>query len=221
MPATLDITHDLGKLSLKLERKLSPGNMNFALSLTVNRLAGEAQAAVKQAMGSSFTIRRPWVVNGIRRTRSTKSNLSAWVYSMDSGGRRDFMALQQEGGIKTPKGDHVAIPMKAAFPNKGALIPAWMKPKALLGQPVATTNRRNGRITLISSGSYKALLVNSKKPGHQIILIKKAGKYIPAWHLAPRAQIDRTGFLSAPVFATVARRRDDVLKAALFDALRD
>lgn len=220
MPAAIDITHDLDKLRVTLERKLSAGNMNFALSLAVNRLAGESQDAVKREMGSSFTIRRPWVVNGIRRTRSFKSNLSAWVYSMDSGGRRDFMGLQERGGFKLPKGDHVAIPMKAAFPNKKALIQPWMKPKALLGQPVTISNRRTGRIALISSGSYKAILVNSKKPGHQIILIKKAGKYIPAWHLAPRAEIDRTGFLSGPVFRTVSRRRNVVLATALQEALR-
>lgn len=217
MPS-IDITHDLGKLSIRLDRAMSAGNMNFALAKTLTNLAIESRDAVKQEMTEHFTIRRPWVVKGIRAKGATKSNLTAYVWSQDSGGRRDFMGRQETGGLKTPMGGgHIAIPMKAVKPTERSLVPQVMKPKALLGRPVVIQGKT--RIRVISSSSYKALLIDSKKPGHQIILIKRGGKYAPAWHLAPHARIDDTHFLTGPASTLIARRAMVLLGANIREAL--
>lgn len=218
MPVSIDISHKLGQMAWDVEKRLSPGNMNFALAKTLSGLAMEGRDAVKREMGKSFTIRRPWVVNGIRAKTATKSNLTAYIYSMDSGGRRDFMARQETGGLKVPMGDHVAIPMKAVKPSKSTLIPQVMKPKALLGSPVVIQGK--GRVRVISSSSYRAILVNSKIPGHQIILIKRGGRYVPAWHLAPVARIKETHFLTGPASSLIERRAMAMLRANLEEALR-
>lgn len=212
----ISIQTNIARVLPQIQQTLSARNMKFAVAKTLTNLAQEAQAQVRREMPRRFNIRRPWVVNGIRIRPASRDRLEAWVYSLDSGGRRDFMTRQEFGGVKTPEGGkHIAIPLKAVRPTAKTIIPQYMKPKSLLmygPQKNKTAQRAVSRA--------QAFKVKGKKPGQEWILIRKNGIVQPAWLLTPRATIDRTDFLTKPTREIVNRRGDILLYVNLREALK-
>jgi hypothetical protein len=78
-------------------------------------------------MPRRFTIRRPWVVQGVGVTPANPRTLSAEVWSRDR-----FMALQEAGGVKTGK---LAIPVgRMAAKAKTQVIPKSQWPGQMLAK---------------------------------------------------------------------------------------
>jgi len=105
----------------------------FATALALTWTAADAQAAVRDALPGKFTIRNTWVDKGIRILPAHKAswpNMSARIYSRD-----DFMARQEFGGVKVPRGHDLAIPMPemlARVGGKRGIIRKRNRPKAIL-----------------------------------------------------------------------------------------
>jgi hypothetical protein len=223
---SISIRTDVDKMAALMSNRMSASNFRFAVAKTLTNLAQEAQVKVRLGMPGTFHVRRNWVVSGIRIKTATKANLEAVVYSLDSGGRgsgdknRTFMGRQETGGIKTPEKsrEHIAIPLRGVFPNKSALIPNYMKPKALLGNPKVNKNGRVLKANLLSA--MKPILVKGKVPGTEYILIKQNGKYVPAWLLKTSTKIKPTRFLSGPAEKLVKARAEAVLKANIIQAMK-
>ena len=123
----LDVTADVAKATAHLSqtaRKRVPS----AVAKALTRTAYDARDAVRAEMPRRFTIRRPWVVQGVGVTPANPRTLSAEVWSRDR-----FMALQETGGEKTGK---LAIPVgRMAQIAKTQVIPKSQWPKALRGKP--------------------------------------------------------------------------------------
>jgi hypothetical protein len=87
----------------------------FAAAGGLTDTAFDAKAGVVAEMPSRFTIRRPWITQGVRVIPATKQKLEATVYDKDP-----FMGLQETGGTKASihkrvfdYGDYLAIPLDA------------------------------------------------------------------------------------------------------------
>ncbi|MEW5890374.1 MAG: DUF6441 family protein [Pseudomonadota bacterium] len=120
---TADVAKAVGRLS-ELARKHVPN----AVAKALTRTAYDARDAVRQQMPHRFTIRRPWVVQGIGAVAASPRRLVAVVFSRDR-----FMALQETGGVKTGK---IAIPVgRLASIARTQVIPKHLWPKALKGKP--------------------------------------------------------------------------------------
>ncbi len=75
---------------------VDPKQIRFAAAVALTKAAKQVQESVRASMPQKFTLRRQWVVKGIRIIPANKSNLTAYVGSIDP-----FMARQETGGIKT------------------------------------------------------------------------------------------------------------------------
>lgn len=236
----ISIQSNLKEVASIFGRQMSAKNIRYATAVSLTRLANQAQASVKASMpneaGGPFYVRRNWVVQGIRIKSATPTGLQATVYSLDSGGRRPFMSLQEFGGTKVPlKSKHVAIPLRAVQPNKRALIRPELKPKSLLAEAVPPPEKRERTMYMYPAGHrreimrgrdpnkvtrrvkvsfanrYKTILVKGKKPGTEVILIRIGKKYRPAWLLRHDARIKTTHFLTIPAALAVEKNADKVL----------
>lgn len=200
MADTISITHDINKVALEFQRRLSSSNIRFGIAKTLTDLVRLSQEWTRRDLPRHFVLRRNWVSQGIRFRPASKAKLEATVYSIDSGGRRGFMTLQEFGGTKTPQSaQHIAIPMKAVKPTPQSIVPQGMKPKNLLRYGPSKGARQEGM-----KQRAMAFKVQSKsKPGVEWIMVKKGGRYVPGWLLVPRSKIKPTHFLRDPAMAAV------------------
>lgn len=93
---------DIVGMLTEIERKHVP----FAQMLAINRTVAAAQREVKADMPSRFTLRRDWVVKGLRIKPAKRGQLEATLYTLDW-----FMHHQEEGATRTPsRRDKMFIP---------------------------------------------------------------------------------------------------------------
>jgi hypothetical protein len=220
--AQLSIRHELGTLNKEFLRRFTASNIKFGVAKTLTDLAIASQAEVRKDLPKRFEIRRKWVPQGIRIRPASKSNLESAVFSIDSGGRRDFMARQQTGGIKTPEsGRHIAIPLRAVKPTPQTIIQQGWKPKNLLRMLPNNPNAKNDKKRLAMAQRGQAFKVKSKdRPGVEIILMKKGGVYVPAWLLVPSARVPEREFLARPILRAINLNTQRLLRENLIAALK-
>jgi len=121
------LTADVTTVSRRLGNYLGK-QLPQATAQALTRTAFDARDAVRETLPQRFTLRRPWVAQGIGAQPATPLRLVAVVYSRDR-----FMRLQETGGEKSGR---IAIPVgRMAQIAKTQVIPKSQWPKALRGKP--------------------------------------------------------------------------------------
>lgn len=143
----LSVQTDIEQAIRKLQSIAEAQQLRFAVAAALTDTAKQGQAEVKANMPRRFTLRRQWVVSGIRIKPATKADLEAWVYSKDP-----FMGRQEQGGIKRPKEDqHLAVPYQARR-NPRSLIRTADLPRNLGKASIDVVNRRGAAKTIKGKG---------------------------------------------------------------------
>jgi hypothetical protein len=220
--SSISVTSNIQRVAQKFAGQINAKNMRFATAKSLTQMAQGAQAEVRDRMpkskGGPFYIRRNWVVGGIRIKSATRATLEAAVFSIDSGGRRGFMSRQEHGGIKTNEsgGEHIAIPLRAVKPTPQSTVPRGWKPKNLLRYGPS----RGARQEAMKQRAQAFRIKSKDRAGVEWIMMRKGGKYVPAWLLVKRATIQKTNFLSGPARRFVIAKGFDILVRNFRDTIR-
>jgi hypothetical protein len=194
---TVSVQTDIEKALAKLATIAEAQQFRFSVARALTMTAAEVQQEVRRNMPSRFTIRRQWVVQGIRMERATKDNLTARIFSRD-----DFMGLQEYGGDKHPRGRMLAVPTRMVRRTPKGLVAKRDKPRALGDKVEEITYKGNQWLAL-------------KKPragrgGNDMRLM---------YLLIPRADIDERLGLRKDAERIARLRFPENLQVALADAV--
>jgi hypothetical protein len=196
----------------KLQTLAEAKQFRFSVAKALTQTAVEIQREVKNNMPSRFTLRRQWIVQGIRMEKATKDNLTATVYSKDV-----FMGRQEVGGTKTPKYDqHLAIPMRAVRRYKSGMINPADLPKNL-GQAQFTVKRGGKDAARRGAGGSVFKLVSN---GRTFLCRRKNGKVELLYMLVPRAKVEKRLGLADDAVKVARARFSSNLRDALEYAMR-
>lgn len=100
----------------------------FATSFAINHTAKGIQAEQREGMKKRFTIRRAYVLQGVKVSKfSTKRDLEAHI-QIDP--KRDFLFKFEEGGITRPRGTRFAVPDEVRR-GKTGVVSKVMRPRSL------------------------------------------------------------------------------------------
>lgn len=195
----LTMQSDIEKAMRQLKALTDPKQLNFAIAKALTQTAVEVQKELRRNMPSRFTIRRPWIVQGIRVERATKQNLEAVVYSRD-----DFMELQETGGTKDPRRRYLAIPTRAVRRTKTQMIAKADRPGAL-----------GERAEVVEYNGSKWLALKKARRG-----ANKGGQLRLLYLLIPRAELKERLGLEKDGLKIAPERFGPLLEKALEEALR-
>jgi hypothetical protein len=149
----------------------------FATSLAVNTTAKDVQSAIRAEMQASFTIRRPWVLEGVKIPKfSDKSEATPTaIVAIDPS--RGFLVKFEPGGVKSASDPNVpiAIPSVNIRPSFAASVPGALYPRALGLVPsrtVAGMRAATGRVTrrgvLQLQGKQRTFVLTGQMFGVQV-----------------------------------------------------
>jgi hypothetical protein len=129
----------------------------FAMSQALNATAFDVRKQiVDRTYPQSFKVRNKRFASAMFRVeKATKRKLSAAVF--DRLGK-DYMAMQAEGGIKTPRGNNIAIPGRLNQRTATGKIPRARQPRQLLsnGKAYKTTLRGGQKAIVQPQGRGKS-----------------------------------------------------------------
>ncbi len=162
------VQSDLLKGLARLDALTHGGQMAFAAASAITSTAYEVQTEVRRNMPQRFTLRRQWIVQGIRVDKATKQSLTATVYSRDK-----FMGLQEAGGVKSPLRNYIAVPTKAVRRTKTQLIAKSDLPAAL-----------GDKVAVVEYNGDKYLALKKARKG-----ANKGGQLRLLYLLVPRANL--------------------------------
>lgn len=149
--------------ALKGMNELAAKHIPFATARALTWTAQDAQKAVQRELPHQFTLRNNFLKNSVGITAATKTNWTSMVGFKTSAGRNtDFMELQEDGGLKTPRGRVIAVPTFYTRPNKRDIIRKHQRPKELMkkkhvflgvpkgtGRPLGIYARSKGKLSMM------------------------------------------------------------------------
>ncbi len=127
----MDIRVD-GRAAQTWIERLFADQLPFATSLALNRTAKAVQQAIRAHLAEAFTIRRPWVLQGITIPRFSDKRDVPMTVSVAIDPQRAFLAKFEAGGLKRGSATlPIAIPTTALRASFSAVPPLAFYPKNL------------------------------------------------------------------------------------------
>jgi len=173
----LSVRSDIAKAMAQLRSITEAQQFRFATAQALTQTAYDVQKEVRANMPKRFTLRRQWIVQGIRVDKATKASLTATIYSKDK-----FMGLQEAGGTKSPLHNYLAIPTKAVRRTPKDLIRASDKPKAL-----------GDKAEIIEFKGHKYLALKKARKGKSGNQLRLLYLLVPRASLKPRLGLSKDG----------------------------
>lgn len=199
--ATIDATRFIANRR-NFEKKQIP----FVLAAAITAVAQDSQKAVQGNVRRAFKNRNAWTEKGIRIKPADRNKFPVQgdVHTDTANrttGAPDYLGRQEDGGEKVPYGGrhYIAVPTKYLRQMAPGVIPAELRPKALLGAVGGRYGRtkRNGQIALQPQLRVKGFefFMVKLKDGHMAIM----GRYMtdrdayPFYLLITEAHVRKSG----------------------------
>lgn len=187
--AAVHISGDLPAV-LSLEKQL-----DFAAARALTETAESGADASRKAVRSTFTTRGRWYEPGnrfgVRARPARKGDLTSAVETA-----ADWLELHETGGVKTPRGGHLAVPTANVRRSKRQTIPKSQRP-----------------------GNLRGAFVRQTRSGPVLFQRKSGGGLVALYGLESRARIRRQSTVVEPVTKVVERRFGSIFDKALSHAL--
>jgi hypothetical protein len=140
-------------------REFAVKQLPFVIAKTLTDTVKDGQIEVQRNVDRAFKLRNSWTKQGIRiKPADKKGNagrIEADVHTDTANrttGAPDYLARQEDGGEKVPYGErhYIAVPTKYLRQMAPGIIPAELRPKALLGAVGGryTARTRKGQIAI-------------------------------------------------------------------------
>lgn len=206
----IQITTNAAEVS-EFARRVFHDQIPFATSLAINTTAKEFQREQREGLKDRFTIRRRWVLTGIKINRgdfATKRKLVARIH-VDPA--RDFLTKFEEGGIKRPTGTRLAIPHAVRRTATGVVSRSF-RPRALRFREVGGGMAKGEKRTFLvrAPGGRGAILQRFGRRGRGGGSTRVLYTFAPAARIDPILEFEETG-------ARVVRDRFEPNFEAAFD----
>lgn len=176
--------------------RLFQDQIPFATSKAINATAVEFQQTQRRGMRDRFTIRRPWVLQGVKISRgdfARKDRLQARIH-IDQ--KREFLVIHEPGGIKEPRGALFAVP-DAARRTKAGVVSKTIRPRALSFERwgrgrVATVYRGDKRtFMVVPHGRLRGGIYQRRGKGKRG-RVRQLFSFTPAARIEPRLEFEET-----------------------------
>lgn len=205
----LSITADPKKLVTIMGAAES--QLPFATAKALNECAVIFQNDLRKVMQEDFTIRRPWVLQGVKIDRqdfATKQNLGVRIHIDEAGayGGRGFLKKFELGGFRAPGAGKRALVMpftgSAAKRNANSIVPDKLRPKNLQLHKVGS----RGGATILE-GDQNTFMIQ-RADGSGVILQRKGSKAaLKKRRHGPLMKGQRRDFALVPLFILKPRTR--------------
>jgi hypothetical protein len=158
--ASVNISVDVGPLVQWLT-DLQTQQVPFATAKAISDLGVEVQEAIRDGERERFTIRRDWVLKGVKIPKFPTKRDDPISITVMMSPDRDFMNKFEQGGTKLPRvRGNIAMPTTALKSRKG-IVPDAMRPRNL---QLRDSTTRGGKIQ--TKGLQRTfLLANGRAPG--------------------------------------------------------
>lgn len=111
----------------KYLNSIAAKQLPFATSLAINETAKRVQEAQREEVKKHMKIRRPWVLQGVKIIAWARKNMLSAIITIDA--ERDFLAKFEDGGMKRPRGEHIAVP-DSVRRTKADIVSRGQRPKS-------------------------------------------------------------------------------------------
>jgi len=140
------------------------GQLEYAMSLALNRAANDGQKAEQGRLKRAFTLRREqFVIRGIKIEKLDRATKSSWRVVISIPATQDFLNKFEEGTPKVPRqGKWLWVPNPAVFQNKVINRGNPLHPKSL-----SFNKSKGGQL----QGAQRTFMLRSK--GGQPIVLQR------------------------------------------------
>ena len=211
----VSIEHNIKQITRGLsefQRKQVP----FATSLALNKVAYQANTAIKRQ--ARYQLHNPtnWTLAGFMYDKSTKKNLHVVLYAAGAEGgkkgkladRNKYLIYQVEGGTRLPNGRAIIVPTKHTKLNKHGNIPRATLKKFVENKTKYFSGKPRGRSNETNAGIYERMGRGGRKT------IKKVASFVPYARYTDK-RLDYYGVIQK----VVDRRFEKILRDSLERAI--
>ena len=215
----MELSIRIDKRSIKEFESAMQSQVPYATAVALTRTAAQAKDRVKQELRHRMIIRNQFTANSIRHIRAEKTdwpNSKAMVGSIAA-----YMAIQEDGGSKTPTSKAFAIP-KGIRTSENRLVPRSKWPGRILGQQNAIPE--GGRSRGANKGTRskpKAFLLREHDGVGVYVRVGRGRKLKRLFRLTKETiHIKARHWLETPVTEVVQANLGNNFKRALDEALK-